>query len=210
MEVYTPTSNQQECPYPRQQNVLIKPFDLCQSDSWEENSISVAFSFNVKFDKFWLMSANHSQDSDHIHHPQTFPPALYNPSLPHPRLPRQPLMCVRSLWTCLPFLELNGPIQDVCFLVCLFDLVQLLWDSSMFLRWWSFPLLLSGTPSDGYTLISLSRCLLMDICVVSSFWLSHIRPLWTFCTSSRTDVRFLFCRVNLWGVGTSGSESRCV
>ena len=52
MEVYTPTSNKQECPYPRQQNVLIKPFDLCQSDSWKENYISVAFTFNVKFDKF--------------------------------------------------------------------------------------------------------------------------------------------------------------
>lgn len=158
------------------------------------------------------MSVNHSQDSDHIHHPQTFPPALYNLSLPPPRLPNTDVRSIiidlfafsRVKWSrtgCVFFFFFF-------FWVCLFHLGQLLWDPSMFLRWWSLLLLLSGTPSDEYTLISLSRCLLMDICVVSSFWLSHIRPLWTFCTSRHTTFSLLPGK-SLRG-GASGSESRCV
>ena len=125
------------------------------------------------------MSANHSQDSDPIHHPQTFPPALFNLSLAPPHLPSADVCSVIiDLFAFSRVKRSHAGCVCVCvcvwfffFPVCLFHLGQLIWDPSMFLRRWSLLLLLSGTPSDEYTLISLPRCLLMDICVVSSFWL---------------------------------------
>ena len=85
----------------------------------------MAFSFNVKFDKFLLMSANHSQDSDHIHHPQTFPLALYNLSLPPPCLPNTDVRSIiidlfafsRVKWS-----RTGCGFLFVCLFVCFFDL----------------------------------------------------------------------------------------
>lgn len=42
MEVYTPTSNLQECLFPHiHDNSVSNPFDLSQSDSWKKEHISV-------------------------------------------------------------------------------------------------------------------------------------------------------------------------
>ena len=70
------------------------------------------------------MSANHSQDGDHIHHPQTFPLALYNLSLPPPRLPNTDVRSIiidlfafsRVKWS------RTGCVFFFCLFVCLFFL----------------------------------------------------------------------------------------
>lgn len=45
MQVYTPTSNLQECLFPHihAESVVIRLCHLCQSDSWKKNYISVEF-----------------------------------------------------------------------------------------------------------------------------------------------------------------------
>lgn len=82
---------------------------------------------------------HHDPDNEHIHYPEEFLMPLGNISLPSPyppSIPRQPLVCLMSLWFNLHILEfyIHGVIQHVVsFWSDFFHLAWWFWGSPMLL-----------------------------------------------------------------------------
>lgn len=147
-------------------------FEVCQI----VNIWSVQFDHSISI---YINNYHYTQDKNFHHTPQ-FPYASLNFISPPP-IPRQLLIDLLINWHFLEF-YINEGVLDVFFLCVFFfffawllSLSVMIWDSSTLLRSNN---LLRGVPSDGCTTLSLSTHPLMDVSIVSGFWLLGIKLLW--------------------------------